>query len=114
MSAQPFPGVPVASLRHRLVLEAPVEADDGAGGRTRHYAAVASLWGRVAPLKGGEDDVADATGQVLTHRVWLRWRAGVDASMRLRFGERILSVRSVTDPGERRRSLVLLCQEVRP
>ena len=36
-------------LNRRLVLEAPAEADDGAGGVTRLYEVVTTLWAQVVP-----------------------------------------------------------------
>lgn len=101
----------IGALRTRLVLEAPAETSDGAGGVIRQFAAAMVLWGHVAVLKGLEARVANVPGQVLSHRVTLRWRSGVDASMRLRLGTRLLAIRAVYDPDERRRTLVCLCQE---
>lgn len=42
-------------LNRRLVLEAPVETDDGAGGVTRGFAAVATLWASVVPISAHEE-----------------------------------------------------------
>lgn len=54
-------------LRHRLTLEAPVETPDGAGGVTRSFATVATLWAAVTPvsMRGGveaADLAATVTG----------------------------------------------------
>ena len=104
----------IAQLRRRLTLEQPVEAPDGAGGVTRSFAGAATLWGAVAPLGGDEEVRAGAVGQRVTHRIHLRWRAGLDASMRLRLGARLFLIRAVWDPDERRRRLVCLCEEGKP
>lgn len=104
----------IGALRTRLVLEAPTESPDGAGGVTRRFDAMMVVWGKVSLLKGSETLVAGVPGQVLSHRVTLRWRSGVTAAMRLRLGARILAIRAVYDPGEARRTLVCLCQEVSP
>ena len=37
-------------LNRRLVLEAPIETDDGEGGVTRGYATVTTLWAQAVPL----------------------------------------------------------------
>jgi SPP1 family predicted phage head-tail adaptor len=104
----------VASFRTRLVLEAPVETPDGAGGVTRAYGPAAMLWARIEPLRGDEEIRAGSLGQAISHRIALRWRAGVDASMRLRQGARVFVIRSAWDPDERRRQIVCLCEEIRP
>jgi SPP1 family predicted phage head-tail adaptor len=102
----------IASLRTRLVLEAPVEKPDGVGGISRQFKPAMALWGQVTVLRASGTPVAGVPGQTLTHRVTLRWRSGVDASMRLRLGARLLAIRAAYDPGESKRTLVCLCQEV--
>lgn len=102
----------VGALRTRLVLEAPTETSDGAGGVTRQFAATMTLWGQVVALRGRQTVLAGVPGQALSHRVTLRWRSGLDSSMRLRIGSRVLAIRSVYDPDETRRVLVCLCEEV--
>ncbi len=50
-------------LNRRLVLEAPVETADGAGGVTRSYATVTTLWAAVRPASARGDVVAAAVGR---------------------------------------------------
>ena len=59
-------------LRHRLVLEAPVETPDGAGGVTRSYAALATLWAKMTPVAARGDVVADDLAAAVTHRIVIR------------------------------------------
>ena len=49
-----------------------------------------------------------------THRVTLRWRAGVDAGQRLRDGTHLYDIRAVADPDGDRRRLVCLVREIGP
>jgi SPP1 family predicted phage head-tail adaptor len=49
-----------------------------------------------------------------THRLRLRWQpefAGIDASWRVLFGDRVFEVISHDNVGERNREIVLICQE---
>jgi SPP1 family predicted phage head-tail adaptor len=102
-------------MRRRLVLEKPQETPDAAGGVRRTFIAAATLWGRVEPLQAQERIAAESAGQTLTHRITLRWTSLADASCRFRLGSaRIFTVRTVFDPDERRRTLLCLCEEVRP
>ena len=89
---------PLASLRQHLVLEAPVDTPDAAGGLARRYVAAGSAWCAVTPLKASDAPLADAPALAITHRE----------------GDRVLDIRTVFDPDERRRALVCLCQETRP
>ena len=109
MTARP----PLGAFRARLVLEAPVEVADEAGGVRRDFAPVATLWGRIAPVSASPGWAAESPGAVVTHRVTLRARAGLDAAMRLRRGRRLFLIRAAFDPDERGRLTVCLCEEVR-
>ena len=107
-------GAPVGALRRRLVLEAAVATPDGLGGATQTYETVAALWAQVEFLSGGEHWRRGRPEQAATHRVTMRWRAGVDAGQRLRDGERIFDIRAVADPNGSRRRLVCLVLEITP
>lgn len=101
-------------LRRRAALEAPLDAIDEIGGATRGWSLVATVWARIEAPRGGTRLAADRLEAAITHRVTLRWRDGVAATMRLRLGARILLIRAARDPDGRRRSLVLDCEEIAP
>ena len=48
----------------------------------------------------------------MTHRVLLRYMAGIETEMRIRYGKRILEIVSVRDVNERHEYLQLLCREL--
>jgi SPP1 family predicted phage head-tail adaptor len=98
-------------LRHRLVLEAPVETDDGAGGVTRSYENVATIWAAITPLGLDEQIAAEATGARLTHRIVIR--TGFDVSTRHRFtlGARTFRIVGVRDPDESGRFREITAEE---
>lgn len=114
MALQTTPRSEIAALRTRLVLESPIETPDAAGGVLRSWTTAATLWGRVKPIGGEDSRVAGAAGQTVSHRITLRWRAGVIAGMRLKLGARRFTIRAVYDPQERRKVLACLCDEVKP
>ncbi len=83
-------------LNRRLVLEAPVESDDGAGGVARSYATVTTLWASVEPVSARENVSAASLGATITHRIVIRGGREVTPRHRLRDGEciyRIVAVR---------------------
>jgi len=87
-------------MNRRLVLEAPQDADDGAGGKIRSHAAVATLWAQVIPQSSRPDVTADAAGAALRFSIVIRARS--DVTTRHRFVEdgriyRILSARESAD-----------------
>ena len=81
-------------LNRRLVLEAPVESQDGAGGVTRSYVWLATLWAKVEPVSARSAVVADAAGATITHRIVIRRRAAL--TTRHRFVEDTTVYRIVT------------------
>ena len=84
-------------LRHRLVLEAPVETPDGAGGVARSYSSVATLWARLTPVGARSEVVGDDPGATLTHRIVIRSRPDLTTRHRLRDGARLFRIVALRD-----------------
>lgn len=104
--------VSIGAMRHRLVLQAPVEIADLAGGVARSWSTLASIWAAIEPVSTSPAIVGDAPSGLVTHRITIRWRADVVAGQRLTKAARTFMVRTVTDPDERRLRLVLAAEEM--
>lgn len=102
----------VGALRHRVTLEAPIDAPDGAGGFSRSFVPVADLWARIAPGSAREDFVEQRAEQATNQVVTIRWREGVAKDMRFVHRGRKLRIQSAVDPDERRRFLICQCEEI--
>lgn len=102
----------IGALRHRVTLEAPVDAPDGAGGFSQSFTPVAQLWARIAPGSAREDFVEQRAEQATNHVVTIRWREDVAKDMRFIHRGRKLRIQSAVDPDERRRFLVCQCEEI--
>jgi SPP1 family predicted phage head-tail adaptor len=89
-------------LNRRVVLEAPVESADGAGGVTRGYAAVMTLWASVEPVSARGAVVADAPGATVTHRIVMRRRTVVTTRHRLVEGTTIYRIVTLREDPTRR------------
>jgi SPP1 family predicted phage head-tail adaptor len=89
------------ALNRRLTLEAPVETADGAGGVTRSYAAVATLWGSVEPVSARGTVEADALGGNVTHRIRIRTNADITLRHRFRDGGIIYRIVALRERGKR-------------
>jgi len=89
-------------LNRRLTLEAPVEVDDGAGGVTRTYSAVTTLWAQVTPRRGGLDVAADNLGSTLRYRITIRMRSGITARHQFRDGGRLYRILTSRQSADRR------------
>lgn len=90
----------IADLNRRLLLQAPVESDDGAGGVIRGYTTVTALWAQVLPQPMRADVTADSLGAAQRYRIVIRFRD--DATTRHRFQDggviyRIVAARASAD-----------------
>jgi head-tail adaptor len=92
----------IGTLNRRLVLEAPVETGDGAGGVTRSYATATTLWAQVLPIAVRADVAGDSLGAVLRHRIVMRARGGITTRHRLRDGARTYRIVGVRESADRR------------
>jgi SPP1 family predicted phage head-tail adaptor len=89
-------------LDRRLVLEAPVETDDGAGGVSRSYETVATLWAQVTPARARSNVAADSLAALVTHRIVVRAPRTVTTLNRFRDGTRIFHVVAFRETADRR------------
>ena len=98
-------------LRHRVTIQWPTKAADEAGGFSTTWADLATVWAAIEPLSGRERFHAQSQNMSVSHRVRMRFLAGVTAEHRVIFGGRFFNVRSVINQGERNRWLILDCEE---
>ena len=89
-------------LNRRLVLEAPAETADGAGGVTVTYNAVATLWAKVEPVSARSVVVADAPGATVTHRITVRSYALITTRHRFVEDARVYRIVTLRDDATRR------------
>ena len=102
----------IGSLRHRVVIQQPVRSADGGGGASLVWSPVASVWAAVEPLSGQEKALYDGIEASLTHRVTLRYRAGLSPEMRFVHAGRSFDIAAIRNVEERNITLICLCTEV--
>jgi SPP1 family predicted phage head-tail adaptor len=98
-------------LKDRLVLEAPVETPDGAGGVSRSYTSAATVWAALIPLSARGEVAAASLGAAVTHRIVIRRGPDVTVRHRFRLGARIFRVVAVRDEDSDRRFLTIHAEE---
>ena len=89
------------ALNRRLVLEAPDETADGAGGVVRDYETVAMLWASVEPIAARGDVVAAQLGATVTHRIVVRYSADISTRHRFREGARVFRIVTIRERSKR-------------
>ncbi|MGE3144751.1 MAG: phage head closure protein [Pseudorhodoplanes sp.] len=94
-------------LDRRLTLEEPAEIADGAGGVTRSYQAVATLWAQVVPVSARGTVDAERPGAVATNRIRILSLSDIGTRHRLREGNAIYRIVALHDPDGRGRFLLI-------
>lgn len=98
-------------LRHRVTLMRPAASRDSYADSLDAPEAVATVPACVEPLAGNELWNAQQVTPLLSHRVTIRYRPGIDATWWLVYRGRQLNVHSSVNVGERNHELQLLCTE---
>lgn len=101
----------IGAMRRKFVIEGPSDVADDVGGFSQNWTARASVWGHATVIAGNEAFAAARTENALTHRIRIRWRPDIDASCRIRDGDRIFAIIAITDADGRRRFVNCLCRE---
>jgi SPP1 family predicted phage head-tail adaptor len=94
--------VEIGALNRRLVLEAPVETADGAGGVTRGYESAGTLWASVEPSSIRSAVEAGSLGATITHRIRIRFYPDITVRHRFRDGARIFRIVAMQEKANRR------------
>jgi len=89
-------------LNRRLLLEAPVETDDGAGGVMRLYDIVTTLWAQVLPLAAAASVTAGNAGGAVRYRIVVRARSDITTRHRFQDGTRIYQIIATRQSADRR------------
>ncbi len=98
-------------LRHRVTLQAKTQTTDIIGGATVAWSKVTDLWAKIEPQSGMQTFRMGQLETPITHKVTIRYRAGVTANQRLLFGSRVFEIVEALNPEEANVMLVLRCRE---
>jgi SPP1 family predicted phage head-tail adaptor len=71
------------------------------------------LWAAVVPVSAKEIFAQGTTRLMISHKIAIRFRKGIDASMRVALGDRIFRITGIINEKEENKYLMLLCQEVK-
>lgn len=99
-------------MTRQVTIRTVTRVADGMGGYTETPTDVPGVWAAVEPLQGTEQLQAMQTGMKRPHRITMRYRTGMSAASTLLYGTRVFDIKSVVDPEEKHRELVLMTDEV--
>ncbi len=100
-------------LRHRVTFQK--RGIDPATGGLTGWVDYVTVWAKVEDLSGRDYFQAQILGEasLVTSRITVRWRPDIDPHMRVKFGSRFFDIKAILDPDGRRRSMQIMCAEVR-
>jgi SPP1 family predicted phage head-tail adaptor len=100
-----------SDLNRRITIEQPVNSGDGAGGATVSWSDVATLFANIEPQRGSFSSNGFREQSEITHRVTIRYLAGLSSKMRVKYGSRYFNIRAIVNEDEKNERLILICQE---
>ena len=101
----------IGEYRHRVQVYTPTETRDANGGVTRVWALDDIRWCKVMPLTGRELVNAAQTHSDVTHKIFMRYYAGMKASYKLIQADHIFHVLAVLNPSHIHDEMELICVE---
>jgi SPP1 family predicted phage head-tail adaptor len=99
-------------MRRVVTIRTNARTPDGMGGYTETPTDVTGIPARVEPLEGRELLMAQQTGMQRPHRFTMRYRTGMTGAKTLIYDGRTFDIKSVMDPEEKHRELVIMSDEV--
>jgi SPP1 family predicted phage head-tail adaptor len=99
-------------LRHRITIKRNTITRSASGAEVQTPVDVATVWAAIKTISGAEQiDATQTNIATQTHEMTIRYRTGIEPSMFVEWGDRLLSIRAVIDLENRRKWLTLLCDE---
>lgn len=100
-------------LRHRVYLQAKSVTRDSFGGETIAWTTKTPrpIWASIEPLSVREFFASQELRSQVTHRIVIRYYAGVKTEWRVLWGSRQFNIVSIINPDERNKEMILLCTE---
>ena len=98
-------------LRHRVTLQSPVATQDDTGQPSTSWLDTSTVWADVRHQSGLSVIKAGADVSIMRVSVRIRYKAGLNAGIRVVHGSKTYAVNAVL-PDERRTSLDLVCEAV--
>lgn len=100
----------IGAMRERVSIQSPPTTPDGRGGVSGSWSTDATVWARVTPEQGREEEQAGRLEGQQRYTVRIRYYSGLTTKHRLLWGSTALQVRDIRNPDEHRRYMDLDCE----
>lgn len=101
--------IDIGQFDQRVQLQARVAGQDAHGQANGAWQTVATVWGKVEPLRGREFFAAGQSQSEVEVRVRIRYRSGITTQMRVLWRDAAHDIISVIEPLGAREQLELMC-----
>jgi SPP1 family predicted phage head-tail adaptor len=102
----------IGKLRHSITIEQGTRVSDGMGGASSTtWATFATSFAELFNAGSRERAFGNQRELNITHRIRMRYQAGITANMRVKFGTRVFQIHGTDNEEERNIWLNLLCEE---
>ncbi len=98
------------AMRHRVQIQAKTVALDEHGGPIQTWTTVATVWASLEATSTREFFAAQQVQSEVTQRIRIRFRADIDATMRVVHKDRVFDIVGIL-PNNRQTQCVLMCKE---
>lgn len=98
-------------MRHRVTIQTLIATPDADNAVEEVYANVATVWADVSSVSGRTEMDSKSIGERITHRITIRSRADVTSENWILYRDRRFRIRNVQDLEERRRFMILECED---
>lgn len=99
-------------LDKRITLQAETGAQDSYGTPGGTWADLATVWAGIITTGGREFYAAQKVNAETAAVFKIRYRSGINPTIRIQYGRRYFNILSIADPEERHEELLISCKEV--
>ena len=104
----------IGKLRERVIIQRKTVTRDDFGSELVSWSNVATVWADVRSTDGTEsvESSVDQVVATISHSVLIRHLAGLSPAMRVVWRSKALQILSIVENDNRRRQLILKCNEI--
>jgi len=95
----------IGKLNRRVKIQEETRTTDGAGGFTRTWATIATVWGKLTPMSGREALDAAQQTNMQKFALKIRYRTGVSTAKRVLISDDVYNIRNSFNIDQKRRYL---------
>jgi SPP1 family predicted phage head-tail adaptor len=98
-------------LRHKICIEEKVILRDSYGAEVVTWSPLFYSWVKIEPLTGREYFASKQTQATTSHKITMRYQAGIHPYHRISWAERVFSIDAILNEDERNISLIIFATE---